>query len=691
MFLLPSLPVFNKLKTLMAISGFDISKIVSFPVHDPVLIFAIILVIIFVSPLLLRKFNVPGIIILIVSGIIIGPNGLNIIENNGAIDLFSTIGILFLMFIAGLNLDQQQFKRTRYKSLLFGILTFVLPFTIGLPVCYYLLHYNFITSLMIANMFSTHTMVSYPVVSRLNITRNEAVAVATGGTVVTDTLVLLVLAAISGKVTGGSGAMLYIKLLIFFLLFLLILVYLIPPVSRWVFKRLEDDNYSQFIYVALVVFICAIVAKIAGLEPIIGAFAAGFIMSSLIPADSMLRNRINFTGNALFIPFFLISVGMIVNLHGLFTSPQAIMIAGVLTIVALIGKYVAATTASWIIGFSNDQRKLLFGLTSSHAAAILAVIMVGYKLGIINIDVINGTILLILITCVVSSFVTESAGRKIALSTGNATGKPLREYNESILISLSNPNTMEKLLDLALNLKKKDHSQPLYGLCIVNDDEDAVNKLRTARTFLKSVTERAHATGRMIETLATIDINIAAGIKRVAREKEATDIIIGSSGRYNFADFIFGRSIEQLLAGAAQNVFVYNPVLPLNLCRKIIMFIPQNAEKESGFSSLVNRISHLSLRLSIPLTIKAPISTCDNVVNVLSKSKSELQVLYYPFDYYAPNIEKELKFEPEDLIVFFAPRSGSISFNTDYESLLKKTLKDLRSNSYLILYSGFIS
>ncbi len=674
----------------MAIKDFDISKIVSFPVHDPVLIFALILVIIFISPLLLRRFNVPGIIILIVSGIIIGPNGLNIIENNGAIDLFSTIGILFLMFIAGLNLDQQQFRRTRYKSLLFGIFTYVIPFVIGLPVCYFLLHFNFITSLMIANMFSTHTMVSYPVVSRLNISRNEAVAVATGGTVVTDTLVLLVLAAISGKVTGGTGLMLYVKLLVFFLIFLLILVYLIPPVSRWVFKRLEDDNYSQFIYVALVVFVCAIVAKIAGLEPIIGAFAAGFIMSSLIPQDSMLRNRIDFTGNALFIPFFLISVGMIVNLHGLLTNPQAIIVAVVLTVVALIGKYLAAGSASWIIGFSNDQRRLLFGLTSSHAAAILAVIMVGYKLGIIDINVINGTILLILITCVVSSIVTETAGRKIALSTGSESGKPGREYTESIIVSLSNPNTMEKLLDLALNLKKKDHSQPLYGLCVVKDDEDAVNKLRTAQTFLKSVTERAHATGRRIETIATIDINIAAGIKRMAREKEATDIIIGSSGKFNFADFIFGRSIEQLLDSATQNVFVYNPVLPLNLCRRIIMFVPLNAEKEAGFNSFINRISHLSLKLAVPLTIKAKVSTCDIVVSTLAKGKDDLQVLYYPFDYSAPNIEKELKFEPEDLIVFFAPRNGSISYNADFESLMKKTLKDLESNNYLILYSGLI-
>ncbi len=237
---------------------------------------------------------------------------------------------------------------------------------------------------MISNMFATHTMVSYPIVTRLGITRNEAVAVATGGTVITDTIVLLVLAAISGKSAGGDGILLYARLLLFFLIFLVILVYLVPPLSRWVLKRLEDDNYSQFIFIILLVFICALVARTAGLEPIIGAFAAGFILNSLIPADSMLRNRIDFAGNALFIPFFLISVGMIVDLHGIFSGPALLIVAAILTTVALAGKWGAAEISSRIFGFNRDQRNLLFGLTSSHAAAILAVIMVGYKIGIID-------------------------------------------------------------------------------------------------------------------------------------------------------------------------------------------------------------------------------------------------------------------------------------------------------------------
>lgn len=671
----------------MAASALDFNDIIKFPVGDPVLVFSIILLIIFVSPLLLRKFNIPGIIFLIISGLIIGPHGLNIIEKNGAIDLFSTIGILFLMFIAGLNLDQQQFRRTRSKSLIFGLLTYAIPFTLGFPVCYYLLDYNFITSLMISNMFATHTMVSYPVVTRLGITRNEAVAVATGGTVVTDTMVLLVLAAISGRHGGSDGIFLYGKLLIFFLIFLLILVYLLPPLARWVFKRLEDDNYSQFIFVTLLVFICAMVARAAGLEPIIGAFAAGFILSSLIPADSMLRNRIDFTGNALFIPFFLISVGMVVDLHGIFSGPTSLIVAAVLTTVALAGKWGASQVASRIFKFSPNQRNLLFGLTSSHAAAILAVIMVGYRIGIIDENVFNGTIILILVTCLVSSMITEAAGKKIALENSNSK-KSAREFDESIIVSLSNPQNMERLLDLALILKKKDHTQPLYGLCVVNDDEDAIEKLATARLFLESVTNRAHATGRRIETLATIDNNIAAGIKRVAREKEATDIIVGTSGKMNFADIIFGRSLEQILENATQNIFVYNPATPLNLCRRIVFFIPLNAEKESGFNSFIIRTAHMSSSLAIPLEIRARSITCNKVENLFKKTKSDVAVNYFNADDTSRQTDKEAITKADDLLVFITPRHGSISYNTDYDSKIKRILKEAPENGYLFIYPG---
>ncbi|MBK8881716.1 MAG: cation:proton antiporter [Bacteroidales bacterium] len=668
-----------------------ISSILHLPVNDPVLVFAIILLVILISPVILRKFRIPGLIGLIVSGIIIGPSGFNIIEKTNAIELFATIGMLLLMFIAGLDLDQKQFRRTKYKSLLFGLLTYTIPFGLGLPVCYYLLDYNLISSLMISNMFATHTMVSYPIVTRLGLTRNEAVAVATGGTIITDTLVLLVLAVITGAASKGGGFSLYGNLFISFILFLLFVVYIIPKVARWVFHRLEDDNYSQFIFVALVVFICALLSMAAGLEPIIGAFAAGFVLNRLIPAESILRNRIDFTGNALFIPFFLISIGMIVDIRIVFAGPMAIIIAAILTTVALLGKFAASEIASRIFGFTSDQRRLLFGLTSSHAAAILAVIMVGYRIGIIDENVINGTIFLILLTCLISSVVTESAGRKIAFSINRGIKQPVDMTQETIIVSLSNPQRMERLLDLALSLKKKNHSNPLYGLFVVDDDETANERLALARSTLEHAGGKALAAGRKIETYVTIDNNVSAGIKRVAREKSATDIIVGTSGKPNLADFLFGRTLEQLITNSSQNIYVFNPVYPLNLYKKIHLFLPPHAEKENSFIHILNKIIGLAESNAMSFESHSYGLTASFIETHLKKLRSQVLCTFYSFHNENEIPEAKMMIGSDDLLVVISPHRGSISYSKSYNSLLTRILKDTGENSYLIIYPGVVS
>ncbi len=672
----------------MNITGEHSHGLAGIPVTDPVLVFAIILLIILVSPVILRKIRVPGIIGLIVSGIIIGPAGFNIIEKNQAIDLFATIGLLFLMFIAGLDLDQQQFRRTRHKSLLFGFLTYSIPFATGLPVCYYLLDYNLITSLMISNMFATHTMVSYPVVSRLGLTRNEAVAVATGGTIITDTLVLFVLAVISGTVTGGSGYGQYVRLILSFIAFLLFLVYVVLPVSRWAFRRLEDDNNSQFVYTAFVVFVCAALAMAAGLEPIIGAFAAGFLLNRLIPADSILRNRIDFTGNALFIPFFLVSVGMIVDLRIVFSSPMTIIIALVLTAVALTGKFLAAEITSRILGFTGDQRRLLFGLTSSHAAAILAVIMVGFRIGIVDETIINGTILLILITCLVSSVVTESAGRKIALGKAELNGKSDVPEQETVLVSLSNPDNVERLVSLAFALKKKGTGNPVYALSVVDDGESSDEKLISAKAALERVAAIATAAGRNLEPVITYDNNPSAGIKRAAREREATDIIIGVPGRPTLADLLFGRAVEQLITNSRQNVYLFNPAIPNNLFRKIHVFIPPNIEKEDNFRPILDKLITLAGKTAAPVEFHCfPGSSFSPSKHLRKRNhQGNYKSNHYTDEKDLPDISQLLG--RDDLPVIITPRRGSLSYSAAYDGWRKRIIKNAGGKGYIIVYPG---
>ena len=386
------------------------------PLNNPVLVFSLVLFIILLAPIVLRRLNIPGIIGLIISGLIIGPHGLNILEKNSAVDLFSTIGLLYIMFIAGLDLDMNEFKRNRNKSILFGFFTFIVPFTIGFPICYYILGYDFNASLLTANMFSTQTLVAYPIVSKLGVSKNQAVAVAVGGTILTDSAVLILLAVIMGNSQGNLNQEFWIKLGGSLVIFSAIMFFLIPVITRWFFTKLESEKHAHYIFVLSIVFFSAFLAEISGLEPIIGAFVAGLVLNSLIPHSSALMNRIEFIGNSLFIPFFLISVGMLIDLRVILNGPMAIIIAVVLTSGAIFGKWLAALFTQLILKFSKAQRQLIFGLSTAHAGAILAVVLVGYKAGILDENILNGTIILILISCLVASVATEKASKKILLT-----------------------------------------------------------------------------------------------------------------------------------------------------------------------------------------------------------------------------------------------------------------------------------
>ena len=339
------------------------------PLTNPVLIFSLILFIILLSPILLKRLSIPGIIGLIISGVIIGPYGLGILEHNSAINLFSTIGLLYIMFIAGLELDLNDFNSNRNKSLLFGFFTFVIPISIGFPVCYYLLGYNFNASFLTASMFATHTLVAYPIVSKLGIAKNQAVAITVGGTILTDTGVLIILAVIMGNHEGSLNQEFWIRLGVSLTAFSLIMFLIIPRIAKWFFRVLESEKHSHYIFVLSVVFFAAFLAEVAGVEPIIGAFVAGLALNKLIPHSSALMNRIEFIGNSLFIPFFLISVGMLVDVRVILSGPTALIVAGTLSVVALAGKWLAAFFTQKVFKYSKAQRQLIFGLSSAHAAA----------------------------------------------------------------------------------------------------------------------------------------------------------------------------------------------------------------------------------------------------------------------------------------------------------------------------------
>ncbi len=423
------------------------------PISNPVLFFSVILFIILLSPLVLRKLKIPGVIGLIISGVIIGPHGFNILESNEAIELFSTIGLLYIMFIAGLELDMNDFKIFRNKSLAFGFFTFAIPMLIGYPVCFYLLGYSSNASLLTASMFATHTLVAYPIVSKYGVSKNQAVAVTIGGTILTDTAVLILLAIILGRASGQINQGFWIQLGLSITIFTAVVFLIIPRIAKWFFNKLESEKHSHYIFVLSAVFFTAFLAEIAGLEPIIGAFLAGLALNKLIPHSSALMNRIDFIGNALFIPFFLISVGMLVNLKVIFSGTGALIVAGILTVTALISKWLAAYFSQVLFQYSKAQRDIMFGLSSARVAASLAVILVGYRSGIINEDILNGTIILILLTSIISSFATEKAAKKLVKETEldrQMLEKTSNASDEVIIMPIANLKSKERIIELCI-------------------------------------------------------------------------------------------------------------------------------------------------------------------------------------------------------------------------------------------------
>ena len=659
------------------------------PLGNPVLIFSLILLIILLSPILLKKLNIPGIIGLIISGVVIGPFGFNILEKNSAIDLFSTIGLLYIMFIAGLELDLNEFRTHRNKSLLFGLFTFFLPLATGFPVCYYFLGYDFNASLLTASMFATHTLVAYPIVSKLGISKNQAVAVTVGGTILTDTAVLLILAVIIGNSKGDLNQEFWLRLGISLTIFSLIMFLVIPRVSKWFFSKLESEKHSHYIFVLSVVFFAAFLAEVAGVEPIIGAFVAGLALNRLIPHSSALMNRIEFIGNSLFIPFFLISVGMLVDISVLLKGPTALIVAGTLSVVAIFGKWIAAFFTQLIFRYSAVQRQLIFGLSSAHAAATLAVILVGYKADILDENILNGTIILILITCVVASFATEKAAKKIVITSEEEDFSGVKTegaYTETILLPFANISNIEKLLEFTLLIKEKKSAQPISFLTVVPNDEEAESNVVKSRNKLEGFVKQATAAEIKVNVIATIDHNIVSGITRASREIAADIIVIGWPHHSGVLNKLMGEKVENLIYSVDKSLFISQMNRPLVDHKRIVLIAPPLTEKEKGFKLWILKVTKLAQELSLPIIYYGTEATQNAIQKEIKNHYLNAVFSYNAFEDWDDFLILSRNIQESDLLIIVSSRRGSVSYLSYLDNIPAKLDKHFAANNKIIVY-----
>jgi len=655
------------------------------PFKEPVIVFTILITIILIAPIAFRKFRIPGIVGLIISGMIIGPHGIHLLESGESVKLLSTAGLLYLMFLVGLELDLRDLLRNRNKSIVFGALTFFIPLVFGFFVAHFLLSYNLLGSLLIASMFSTHTLIAYPIASRLGITRSEAVTITIGGTIITDTAVLVLLAFISAATQGSFTIIFWIQIVLSISAFSFLILWGVPKISIWFFKNLEGESGAQYIFVLVMLFISALLARAAGIEPIIGAFLAGLALSSLIPPTSALMNRISFIGNNLFIPVFLISVGMMVDFSVFFNGFGALVFALTMVVVAIASKFTAAWIMQMIYKYTDSERQVIFGLSVSHAAAIIAVVIVGYNLKLIGLDVLNGAIMIILVSCFIGSFITERYGRKLAVA--EAEKIPVKTASlERILVPVSNPTTIEGLIDFAILIRETNKTQPVYMLSVVPDDAFAEDQILRNNKMFESAISHASAAETDLTFISRVDLNVANGISHAVKELMINKIILGWNGKITTSNFFFGSIIENLIGSTEQMVLVVKVTNPLNSTNRIVITIPANAERETGFSAWYNMLKNLASRTSSTLLFTGFEKSLSEIRSISETETNKLKIEYLASDSTHPIVDHAQNINIHDMFVVIAARRRTLSFSHYIEHMPRDLARHYENKNFIIIY-----
>lgn len=649
-----------------------LSDILNLPLTNPVLIFSAILFVILLAPILLHRLRIPELIGLIIAGALIGPNGLYIMSRDSSIELFGTVGLLYIMFIAGLEIDMADLKKNSGKTLVFGLYTFLIPMILGIVTSIYILNFSWPTSILLASMYASHTLITYPIVSKYGITKNRVVSIAIGGTVITCILALLVLAVIVGMSTGEIDSRFWMKLGISGVLFVFIVTMIFPIFGRWFFKRYED-SVGQYIFVLALVFLASFLAEAAGLEAIIGAFLAGLALNRLIPNTSALLNRIEFVGNAIFIPFFLIGVGMLVDFRAFTAGWNAILVAAVMTVIATLSKFLAAWLTEKNFKLTRDEGRLLFGLSNAQAAATLAAVLIGYEvivgttpdgqpIRLLNEDVLNGTIIMILFTCTIASFVTQRGAQNIALAemTEDSIGDS-QDDEERILIALSKSETVEELIDLGMAVKSQKNKTKMVAVSIIKSDNTDPAAEKVSRMLLEKAAKTAAATDHQIKPVLRYDLNIVNGIRNVAKEHKITDIVIGLRTQKDISDTFLGKLTEEVLSKCATTTMAYRPMQPMSTIKRYILVIPEGAEKEVGFPYWLISIWNIGKNIGTKMVFYAH----PNVLHILQEvhAKHTINAEFREFTDWSNFGEVGKEIKENDALIIVMSRPGYPSYS----------------------------
>ncbi|MBQ6792641.1 MAG: cation:proton antiporter [Butyricimonas sp.] len=667
---------------------------ITLPLTDPVLKFLLILVIILAAPLLLNKLRIPHLLGLIIAGAIIGPNGFNLVLRDSSIILSGTAGLLYIMFLAGLEIDLGDFKKNKWKSLTFGMYTFLVPMALGTLVGLYVLNFSMLTSILLASMFASHTLIAYPIISKLGITKDKAVGITVGGTMITDTLALLVLTVIVEMAVGEVDDWFWYRLGAAIILFFAFVMIVFPIVGRWFFKRCED-NVSQYIFVLVMVFLGAYLAELAGLESIIGAFLAGMALNRLIPSTSPLMNRVEFVGNAIFIPFFLIGVGMLIDYRAFFTNWDTIKVGAVMIVVATVAKFVAAWMTQKTFRMSVDQRRVIFGLSNAQAAATLAAVMVGYNvilgetpagepIRLLNESVLNGTILMILVTCTMASFSAQKGAHNIAMNDVSEEKEGTGEHQERILIPVSYEKNVTELVNLSTAIKSKKNKNGLFALNVINNQASDDKAFKQSKKVLNMAVTTASATDNVLQDLLRYDLNVANAIISVIKEQGITDLVLGLHQGKGVVSSFLGNMTEAILGQSNVTTLIYRPIQPIATVKRHLVVVPARAEKEVGFPMWVNKVWNIIHNSGAKAVFYASEDTTMYLKEIYKKRPIEAE--FSSFDDWDDFLIMSWEIKSDDTLWVVMSRRERLSYHANMSRIPNYLNKYFQSNSFVLVY-----
>ncbi|WP_077196772.1 cation:proton antiporter [Prevotella ihumii] len=662
-----------------------------FPITDPTLIFFVVLVVILCSPLIMSRLRIPHIIGMVLAGILVGEYGLGLLKRDASFELFGNVGLYYIMFLAGLEMDMEGLKKNKGKVGTFGVLTFLLPFVLVFLMAVYLLDFHPKSALLLGCIMSSNTLIAYPIVGRYGLTQHQSSTLSVGASMLSLIFALIIMATIVNSFHGGGGAAFWVWFILKFALYISGLVYGIPRITRW-FLRRYSDNVMQFIFILGILFFSAVLSHAIGLEGILGAFLSGLILNRFIPRLSPLMSHIEFTGNALFIPYFLIGVGMLINVRLLFEGANIIWMVVCITFFGTFGKAMAAYLAGFLFRLPKVFSNMLFGLTSAHAAGAIAMVMVGRKLALapdvylFNDEVLNAIVMMILFTCIISTLITERAAQDIRLMKKEEPEMVRIDGDERILIPVKYPEYADNLLAVAMMMRNPKLKREIVALNVVYDDVNAVKNQEEGRELLEHLQRQANAVNIPMVTQVRIAANIANGIKHAFKEFQASDIVMGLHAQHSITKGFWGQFTQSLYNGLNRQIIITRIVQPLNTIRRMQVAVPSRAEFEPGFYRWLERLARIADNIDCRIVFHGRKDTLQ-LINVFIRNRHEgVRAEYADMEHWneLPRLAKEVK--EDHLFVIVTARKGTISYKNAMERIPDEVNRFFKGKTLMIIF-----